>query len=73
MARSADPDSAGSQFFVCLGRDHCKHLDGQYTAFGKVIEGIDAVRKIAATPADAQSGRPKTPPRMTKVHRDAAG
>ena len=47
MARSADPNSAGSQFFVCLGRDHCQHLDGQYTAFGKVVEGIDAVRTIA--------------------------
>jgi peptidyl-prolyl cis-trans isomerase B (cyclophilin B) len=46
MARSADPDSAGSQFFVCLGRDHCQHLDGSYTAFGKVVEGIDTVRSI---------------------------
>jgi peptidyl-prolyl cis-trans isomerase B (cyclophilin B) len=73
MARSAHPDSAGSQFFVCLGRDHCQHLDGQYTAFGKVIEGIEAVRSIAATPADAQSGRPKTLPRMTKVTANAAG
>ena len=33
MARSQDPNSAGSQFFICLGRDHCQHLDGQYTAF----------------------------------------
>ena len=41
MARSADPDSAGSQFFVCLGREHCQHLDNQYTAFGQVIEGMD--------------------------------
>ena len=48
MARSTDPDSAGSQFFICLGRDHCQHLDGNYTAFGKVIEGIDTVRSIGA-------------------------
>jgi len=48
MARSADPDSAGSQFFVCLGRT--PHLDGQYTAFGKVTDGIDAIKKIAAAP-----------------------
>lgn len=34
MARSADPDSAGSQFFICLTRENCRHLDGQYTAFG---------------------------------------
>jgi len=56
MARSADPNSAGSQFFVCLGRDHCQHLDGQYTAFGKVIEGIEAVRAIGGCdlgPGDA--------------------
>ena len=42
MARSNDPDSAGSQFFVCLGREHCQHLDGNYTAFGQVVEGIEA-------------------------------
>lgn len=68
MARSSDPDSAGSQFFVCLGRDHCKHLDKQYTAFGKVTSGLDVVRKIAATPlASPREGRPTKAPRMTKV------
>jgi len=62
MARSADPDSAGSQFFVCLGRDHCQHLDGQYTAFGKVIEGIETIDKIAAAPlSDPRSGTPVEP------------
>ena len=66
MARSAHPDSAGSQFFVCLTRDHCKHLDNQYTAFGKVTSGMDAVEKIAALPCD-RNGMPKTPPKMTKV------
>src|SRR5690606_17301201 len=49
MARSSDPNSAGSQFFVCLSREKCVHLDGAYTAFGKVIEGLDVVDKIAAT------------------------
>lgn len=58
MARSADPDSAGSQFFICLGRDHCQHLDGEYTAFGTVVDGVDAVDSIAAVPVDASSGRP---------------
>lgn|SRR5690554_741750 len=68
MARSSDPDSAGSQFFVCLTREHCRHLDGQYTAFGKVTSGMDVVEKIGATPVDPRSGRPKgEPPRMTKV------
>ena len=58
MARSADPDSASSQFFVCLTRDHCRHLDNQYTGFGKVVEGMDVVEQIAATEVDPQSGQP---------------
>lgn len=70
MARSSDPDSAGSQFFVCLGRENCQHLDKQYTAFGQVIEGIDVVRKIAATPlADPRSGKPRKAPKMTKLEK----
>lgn len=58
MARSAHPDSAGSQFFICLGRDHCQHLDGEYTAFGTVIDGMDAVDAIAGVSIDQASGRP---------------
>jgi cyclophilin family peptidyl-prolyl cis-trans isomerase len=46
MARSQDPDSAGSQFFICLTRENCQHLDKQYTAFGKVLTGMDVVEKI---------------------------
>lgn len=68
MARSADPNSAGSQFFVCLGREHCQHLDRQYTAFGKVVEGLDVVDKLGATPlADRSSGRPAKPPKILKA------
>lgn len=48
MARSQDPDSAGSQFFICHGAP--KFLDGQYTAFGKLIKGDDVLEKIATTP-----------------------
>ncbi len=48
MARSSDPNSAGSQFFLMLG--DAPHLDGQYTAFGKVIDGEKTLEKIAATP-----------------------
>ncbi len=44
MARSQDPNSAGSQFFICTAP--VPHLDGQYTAFGEVIEGYDVVDKI---------------------------
>ncbi len=44
MARSSDPDSAGSQFYICYG--DTPHLDGQYTIFGQVTEGLDAVDAI---------------------------
>lgn len=44
MARAGDPDSADSQFYICLGT--FPHLDNQYTVFGQVIEGMDVVRKI---------------------------
>ncbi|MBI1337470.1 MAG: peptidylprolyl isomerase [Phycisphaera sp.] len=68
MARSADPDSAGSQFFICLGREHCQHLDNQYTAFGKVVSGIEAVDKIAATPLkDRRAGTPAKPPKIVSA------
>ena len=46
MARSNDPDSAGSQFFVCLG--NLPSLDRKYTTFGKLTKGDDVLRKIAA-------------------------
>jgi peptidyl-prolyl cis-trans isomerase B (cyclophilin B) len=47
MARSQDPDSAGSQFFICHGNPH--FLDRQYTAFGKLIKGDDVLEAIATT------------------------
>ena len=52
MARSADPDSAGSQFFICHGEP--TFLDHQYTTFGKLIKGDDVLEKIAATPTHPQ-------------------
>ncbi|HEY7221421.1 MAG TPA: peptidylprolyl isomerase [Candidatus Binatia bacterium] len=48
MARSADPNSAGSQFFICLGT--VNRLDHEYTAFGHVIKGLDVLDKIGDTP-----------------------
>jgi cyclophilin family peptidyl-prolyl cis-trans isomerase len=51
MARSQDPDSAGSQFFIIL--KDSKFLDGKYTVFGKVIYGMDIVDKIAAIRTDS--------------------
>jgi len=50
MARAMDPDSAGSQFFIVT--TDSKFLDGQYTAFGEVIEGIDVADKIVNLPRD---------------------
>lgn len=50
MARSMSPDSAGSQFFIMHA--DAPHLDGQYAAFGKVIEGIETVDEIAAVKTD---------------------
>src|SRR6516164_943470 len=48
MARSQDPDSAGSQFFICLA--DASFLDGKYTAFGQLVKGDDVLGKIGATP-----------------------
>lgn len=48
MARSGDPNSAGSQFFIM--HQDAAHLDGSYAAFGKVVEGIEVVDEIAAVP-----------------------
>ena len=55
MARSMMPNSAGSQFFIM--HKNAPHLDGSYAAFGKVIEGMENVNKIAETPTD-YSDRP---------------
>jgi peptidyl-prolyl cis-trans isomerase B (cyclophilin B) len=55
MARSQDPDSAGSQFFICHGDP--RFLDRQYTAFGRLIKGDDVLEKIASTPT-APGDRP---------------
>lgn len=61
MARSRLPDSAGSQFFIMHADS--PHLDGQYAAFGKVIEGMDVVDRIASTSTD-HSDRPKSDQRI---------
>ena len=50
MARGPDPDSAGSQFFICLAP--VRRLDGQYTTFGKLIKGGDVLEKIGNTPVE---------------------
>jgi peptidyl-prolyl cis-trans isomerase B (cyclophilin B) len=62
MARSAHPDSAGSQFFVVHGE--AGFLDGKYTAFGRLTEGFDALDAIATAPCHPQGegSRPRTRP-----------
>ena len=64
MARSMMPNSAGSQFFI-MNKD-APHLDGSYAAFGKVIEGMENVNKIAETPTD-YSDRPLEDQRIKSV------
>ncbi len=64
MARSMAPNSAGSQFFIM--HENAPHLDGQYAAFGKVIEGIENVDKIASVRTD-YNDKPKTPQVMKTV------
>lgn len=70
MARTMIPDSAGSQFFI-MHKD-APHLDGQYAAFGKVIEGLDVVDRIACVDTD-YGDMPLTPVVMTKVSVDTFG
>ena len=70
MARSMHPDSAGSQFFIM--HKTSPHLDGQYAAFGKVIEGMDVVNKIAKTATD-YSDRPLEDQVMQTVTVDTFG
>lgn len=60
MARSASPDSAGSQFFICFKR--VAHLDHQYTVFGKVLKGMDVLDKLEAMPVGGSQGsKPQRP------------
>ena len=70
MARTMMPNSAGSQFFIM--HDDAPHLDGQYAAFGKVIEGIDVVNKIAAVRTDYRD-KPREPQIMQSVTVDTFG
>ena len=64
MARTMAPNSAGSQFFIM--HEDSPHLDGQYAAFGKVVEGIEAVDRICEVRTD-YNDRPRVPQVMKKV------
>ena len=70
MARSQNPDSAGSQFFIMVADS--SHLDGQYAGFGKVFEGMEAVDKIVGTKRNFQD-RPEVEQTMKTVTVDCKG
>ncbi|MDE7366550.1 MAG: peptidylprolyl isomerase [Lachnospiraceae bacterium] len=70
MARAMDPNSAGSQFFIM--HKTSPHLDGSYAAFGKIIEGMEVVNKIAEVSTD-YSDRPLEDQRMATVTVDTFG
>ena len=70
MARAQHPDSAGSQFFIM--HEKSPHLDGQYAAFGKIIEGMDVVNAIAECATD-WNDRPQEEQKMKKVTVDTFG
>ena len=70
MARSMMPDTAGSQFFIM--HDKAPHLDGEYAAFGKVIEGMEVVDAIANTATD-YNDRPRTEQKLKKVTAETFG
>lgn len=70
MARAMDPDSAGSQFFVM--HDDAPYLDGQYAAFGKVVEGMDTVDAIAQTKTDFRD-KPVVEQKMKRVTAETFG
>jgi peptidyl-prolyl cis-trans isomerase B (cyclophilin B) len=67
MARSSDPNSAGSQFFICHGE--AKFLDRNYTAFGRLVAGDDVLEKIASAPTQkgGENSKPVKPVKIVKV------
>ena len=70
MARAMNPDSAGSQFFIMV--DDAPHLDGQYAAFGKVVEGMETADAIVNAKRDWDD-KPREVQRMVKVTVDTFG
>ena len=72
MARSGDPDSASSQFFICYSGNYKASLDGKYAAFGRVVEGMEVVDSFTEIPmlynaSEGAFSRPSDPPVMKTV------
>ena len=71
MARTMDPDSAGSQFFIMVGP--AEHLDGQYAAFGQVMQGVDAAVSISRVPRNMMNDKPKKPQTIRSIRVETFG
>ena len=71
MARSMSPDSAGSQFFIMVGE--APHLDGQYAAFGRITENVEAAVEISRVPRNMMDDKPKKPQVIASVRVDTQG
>ena len=71
MARTMAPNSAGSQFFIMVAP--APHLDGQYAAFGKVLEGAEVAIDISRVPRDMRTDQPTTPVVIESVQVDTQG
>ncbi len=67
MARDSEPNTNGSQVFVCLSREGTARLDGKYCAFGTLVRGEDVVRAIAAVPTVDGTDRPRDPPVLRRA------
>ena len=71
MARTNVPDSAGSQFFIMVAP--AEHLDGDYAAFGQVVEGVDDAIAISRVPRSMRDDKPKTPVVIQSIRVDTQG
>lgn len=71
MARSMHPDSAGSQFFIMV--DEAPHLDGQYAAFGKIMENVEAAVEISKVSRSMSNDRPKEAQVIASIRVDTQG
>lgn len=71
MARSMNPDSAGSQFFIMV--DEAPHLDGQYAAFGAITVNVEAAVEISRVPRSMMNDKPKKPQVIKSIRVDTLG
>ena len=67
MARSTDPNTNGSQFYVALSREATQHLDGRYVTYGQLVRGKEVIEKIAAVEIGPKDDRPVKPPVIRSI------